>query len=392
MNSPSEKQLNDHLRKAVNAIPANHVEEIWNTPVEKADSDAWFLEEKTQTVKKPRSYIRWAGLVAACFAVIFLGWFQIDRVTDATIYLDVNPSVTLDINRIGKVVSTSADNEDGVVILDNMDLRGTDVDVAMNALLGSMVKHGYLSQMQNTLLISVNGKNEARTTALQQRLAFNAGQTLQTLLGKGIVLGQNVDPDDDAEDLAEQYGITPGKAALILRLLKDQSSWSILELAAMPMTDLIRYCQAAGIDISQYLGENGEIIGDLSTLLDDDPEDPDDKDDRDDKDDYDDDDSNDRDDDDDDDNDDSDDESNPDDDDSSTDETESDKEDESDDIDDQDITDDIDSDDQDESNDLDDRDDSGDDIEDSNLDSDDLDEHEQGDDFDLDDDEELDDD
>ncbi len=392
MNSPSEKQLNDHLRKAVNAIPANHVEEIWNTPVEKADSDAWFLEEKTQTVKKPRSYIRWAGLVAACFAVIFLGWFQIDRVTDATIYLDVNPSVTLDINRIGKVVSTSADNEDGVVILDNMDLRGTDVDVAMNALLGSMVKHGYLSQMQNTLLISVNGKNEARTTALQQRLAFNAGQTLQTLLGKGIVLGQNVDPDDDAEDLAEQYGITPGKAALILRLLKDQSSWSIQELAAMPMTDLIRYCQAAGIDISQYLGENGEIIGDLSTLLDDDPEDPDDKDDRDDKDDYDDDDSNDRDDDDDDDNDDSDDESNPDDDDSSTDETESDKEDESDDIDDQDITDDIDSDDQDESNDLDDRDDSGDDIEDSNLDSDDLDEHEQGDDFDLDDDEELDDD
>jgi hypothetical protein len=324
--------------------------------------------------------------------VIFLGWFQIDRVTDATIYLDVNPSVTLDINRIGKVVSTSADNEDGVVILDNMDLRGTDVDVAMNALLGSMVKHGYLSQMQNTLLISVNGKNEARTTALQQRLAFNAGQTLQTLLGKGIVLGQNVDPDDDAEDLAEQYGITPGKAALILRLLKDQSSWSIQELAAMPMTDLIRYCQAAGIDISQYLGENGEIIGDLSTLLDDDPEDPDDKDDRDDKDDYDDDDSNDRDDDDDDDNDDSDDESNPDDDDSSTDETESDKEDESDDIDDQDITDEIDSDDQDESNDLDDRDDSGDDIEDSNLDSDDLDEHEQGDDFDLDDDEELDDD
>jgi hypothetical protein len=392
MSSPSEKQLNDHLRKAVRAIPADYAEEIWNTPVEKADSDAWFLEEKKQTVKKPRSYVRWAGLAAACFAVIFLGWFQIYRVTDATVYLDVNPSVTLDINRIGKVVSACADNEDGVIILDNMHLRGTDVDVAMNALLGSMVKHGYLSQDQSTLLISVNGKNESRTTALQQRLVSNAGQTLETLLGKGIVLGQSVEPDDDAEDIAEQYGITPGKAALILRLLKDQSSWSIQELAAMPMTDLIRYCQAAGIDISQYLGEDGEIIGDLDSLLDDDdPDDPDDKDDHDDKDDYDDDGSDDHDNDDDDDNNDSDDESNPDDD-ASTDETELDKEDESDDIDDQDITDDIDSDDQDESNDENDIDDIGDDLEDSDLDDDDLDENEQGDDLDLDDGEESEDD
>ena len=371
MSIPSEKQLNDHLRKAVSAIPANRVEEIWNAPVEKTDGDAWFLEEKKQTAKKPRSYVRWAGLVAACFAVIFLGWFQVYRVTDATVYLDVNPSVTLGVNRLGKVVSASADNEDGVIILDNMNLRGTDVDVAMNALLGSMVKYGYLSQAQNTLLISVNGKNEARTTALQQRLAFNAGQTLETLLGKGIVLGQNVDLDDDAEDIAEHYGITPGKAALILRLLKDQPSWSVQDLAAMPMADLIRYCQVTGIDISQYLGEDGEIIGDLSSLLDDDDDDPDDKDDRDNQDDHDVDD---------DDRDDDDDESKPDDDNNSADETDSDKEDESDDIDDYEITDDIDSDDQYENNDGDDRYDRGDDLEDIELDDDDLDEDEQDDD------------
>ncbi len=270
MNSPSEKQLNDHLRRAVSAITSNHAEELWNTPVEKADSDAWFLEGTESKKKKPRSYLKWASLAAACFAIILFGWFQVSRVTDASVYLDVNPSVTLDVNRLGKVISAEAENEDGRIILDNMNLQNTDVDVAMNALLGSMVKHGYLSHTQNTLLLSVNGKNEARSTALRQKLSLSAEQTLETLLGSGIILGQTVDLDDAAEDVAEHYGITPGKAALIIRLLKDQPSWNLQDLTAMPMSDLIRYCQAAGIDISQYLGEDGEVIGDLSSLLDDD--------------------------------------------------------------------------------------------------------------------------
>ena len=286
MNSPSEKQLNDHLRRAVSAITSNHAEELWNTPVEKADSDAWFLEGTEAKRKSTHSYFRWASLAAACFAIIFIGWFQVYRVADATVYLDVNPSVTLDINRLGKVISADADNEDGRIILDNMALKGIDADVAMNALLGSMVKHGYLSQAQNTLLISVGGKNEARTTALRQKLSANAEQTLETLLGSGIILGQTVDLDDAAEDIAEHYGITPGKTALIIRLLKDRPEWNVQELAAMPMADLIRYCQAAGIDISQYLGEDGEVIGDLSSLLDDDDDhdghDDDDHDDQDD--------------------------------------------------------------------------------------------------------------
>lgn len=286
MSSPSERQLNDHLRRAVSAIPSNHAEELWNTPVEKADSDAWFLEGTESKKKKTCSYLRWASLAAACFVIIFFGWFQVSRVPDASVYLDVNPSVTLNVNRLGKVIDIKAENEDGRIILDNMNLQNTDVDVAMNALLGSMVKHGYLSQTQNTLLLSVNGKNEARTTALRQKLSLSAEQTLETLLGSGIVLGQTVDLDDAAEDIAEHYGITPGKTALIIRLLKDQPEWNVQELAAMPMADLIRYCQAAGIDISQYLGEDGEVIGDLSSLLDDDDDhdghDDDDHDDQDD--------------------------------------------------------------------------------------------------------------
>ena len=269
MKSLSERQINDHIRRAASAMTPKYAEELWEKPVEKADGDAWFLDGTKQKRKRPlRRYMRWTALAAACFAIVFISWFQLFHMTDATIYLDVNPSVSVDVNRMGRVLDAAADNEDGRILLDQMNLKNADIDAAMNELLVSMVRHGYLSRTQNTLLLSVSGRNEKRTEALRQRISSDAEQALSTLLGQGIILEQNVDPDDAVDEISEHYGITPGKAALILKLLKDRPSWDLKELAGMPMADLIRSCQTAGIDISHYLGEGGEVIGDLNSLLD----------------------------------------------------------------------------------------------------------------------------
>ncbi len=270
----SEQQVNDRIRRAADALTPKRAEEIWNMPIEKADSSAWFLTEGEQKPVKPLlSYRKWASLAAACLVIVFLGWFQLYGTPDVTVYLDVNPSVSIEVNRMGRVTAVKAENEDGRIILDNMDLKHTDIDVAMNALLGSMVKHGYLSESQNTILISVNGKDETRTETLRQRVATDAEDTLKSLLGSSIILEQTLDLDDAIEDVAEEYGITPGKAALILRLLQDEPEWDVATLAGEPMADLIRDCQAAGIDIAQYLGNHGEIIGNLEQLRDDDDDD-----------------------------------------------------------------------------------------------------------------------
>ncbi len=277
MKSLSERQINDHIRRAASAMTPKYAEELWEKPVEKADGDAWFLDGTKQKRKRPlRRYMRWTALAAACFAIVFISWFQLFHMTDATIYLDVNPSVSVDVNRMGRVLDAAADNEDGRILLDQMNLRNADIDAAMSELLTSMVRHGYLSRAQNTLLLSVSGRNEKRTEALRQRISSDAEQALSTLLGQGIILEQNVDPDEAADEISEHYGITPGKAVLILKLLKDQPSWDLKELAGMPMADLIRSCQTAGIDISHYLGESGEVIGDLNSLLDQDERDHDD--------------------------------------------------------------------------------------------------------------------
>ena len=75
---------------------------------------------------------------------------------DSVIGLDVNPSVELRINSREKVLEARALNTDAQNILDGMELRGTDLDVAVNALIGSMLKNGYISDLANSVLISVD--------------------------------------------------------------------------------------------------------------------------------------------------------------------------------------------------------------------------------------------
>ena len=80
--------------------------------------------------------------------------YQNGRV-ESVIGIDVNPSIELSVNRNDKVLKAEPLNSDAEEILDNMDLEHVDVDIAVNALIGSMVRHGYLSDLDNAILVTV---------------------------------------------------------------------------------------------------------------------------------------------------------------------------------------------------------------------------------------------
>ena len=120
-----------------------------------------------QIAASRRKRRRWYQAFAACAAavMIFTGAFtmfnKIQNDVFAVVNIDVNPSVELSINKKQEVVEARALNEDGTAILDGMDLAGTDVKVACNALIGSMVRQGYLSELTNSVLVSVRSEDTA---------------------------------------------------------------------------------------------------------------------------------------------------------------------------------------------------------------------------------------
>ncbi|MBQ2062671.1 MAG: hypothetical protein II458_08385, partial [Oscillospiraceae bacterium] len=291
------------LRRAVDGVCANKAEELWRRPVQQATGDEWYLEGTVAQKKPAKRTLRTmaaAVAMAALLAIVMVPAFLLHPRTDATVYLDVNPSIELQIDKQQRVISALADNEDGERILEGMDLKKTDVDVALNAILGAMVRQGYLDGTKNVLLLSVDSSDSDRAARLQQELSAKMDECLHALNGSGLVLSQSVQPSDEALALAQRFGISPGKATLVLELARDWPNLDLDDLAELSMTDLVRLLTDENVNLRDYLEwDEDDQEWDFDWDADDDDDDHDDADDDDDHDDADDDDHDDADDDDD---------------------------------------------------------------------------------------------
>ena len=98
---------------------------------------------------------RMGALAAAVALVLAFGAAYLQFSVDSVIDIDVNPSVEIRINRGEKVLSATALNEDAETVLRGMDLRNVDLNVAVNAIIGSMLKNGYLTSAGNAICVSV---------------------------------------------------------------------------------------------------------------------------------------------------------------------------------------------------------------------------------------------
>ena len=109
--------------------------------------------------KKRNPGLRFAGIAAALLLLVggFLGFraWQINTRVASVISLDVNPSIEIRTNQKEKVLEVIPLNEDGRIIVDGMDFSGSSLEVAVNALVGSMLRNGYLSELANSILISI---------------------------------------------------------------------------------------------------------------------------------------------------------------------------------------------------------------------------------------------
>nr|MDD6336510.1 PepSY domain-containing protein [bacterium] len=187
------------------------------------------------------------GLAAAAIVLMMLGGgltYQSYFAVDSLVAIDVNPSIELTVNRQQKVLNVSALNEDAAIVLDGMALKGTQLKVAVNAILGSMMKTGYLTNEQNALLISVENADNAKGHALQQELTASANELLNTQMLSAAVVGQTVGEDQDLRAFALQNGISLGRAKLIDQIVAADPLQTREALVSLDIQDLTLLAQA----------------------------------------------------------------------------------------------------------------------------------------------------
>ena len=237
----TEEGINTALRSSMEKLTPDEFPAILGDCKERKDKKM----DNTTTIKpnKRKHVLRYIA-AAAAFLLIVGCAFGLIRNADAknvytTVMIDVNPSVQINANKNERVLSVTPLNRDGEVIIGELDFSGSTIDVAVNAVIGSMLKHGYITETRNAILISVMSKDKAEAAELNSKLYTEVNAQLSASAIDASVLSQDMtDSNTESNRLADEYGISCGKAQLIDTIITAGHPYTFEELAHMSISAL----------------------------------------------------------------------------------------------------------------------------------------------------------
>ena len=191
-------------------------------------SDAEAQKGKVIIMNEKKKNFKPLVAIAACFIFLCAGLFvgikyagNAKSVT--TVSLDVNPSIEIKINSKNVVTDVDTLNKDAEKVLGDMDLEGSKIDVAINAVIGSMLRNGYLSEISNSVLVSVAGGDSAKNAQLQSEITKWINDTLKIGNIDAAVISQEITSNSDLQSLADKANVSLGKAQLVMAIVEDKA-------------------------------------------------------------------------------------------------------------------------------------------------------------------------
>ena len=236
----TNEKMEQRLASAVEKTAPNDVNGVLSRCDERKGTVIPMMTTKKTTKK------RWTTLAAACLALVLLGgggiFYQQAHAVASVVSLDVNPSIELKVSKSEKVLVCTPLNEDAKAILadmgDGADLKGAKLDVAVNAIVGSLVRNGYLNSISSAIMISVEDNDTARAEKLQRELTSTVDGVLQTSESRASVLTQTLTQDAGLTQQARENSISTGKAALVNRVLALNPALKFDALAKLSVEEL----------------------------------------------------------------------------------------------------------------------------------------------------------
>ncbi len=182
--------------------------------------------------------------VAACFVMCMgvgsYAYYANNYKLDSIVDIDVNPSIEMLVNKNSKVLEVNALNEDAEKVLDGMEFKNIDIKIATNAIVGSIVKNGYMSNEDAGVLITVVNANDKRANELKEKIAADVKETLEENNVDASIIKQIVVQNEELKNIAKENNVSVGKAALIRDLAENKKDLDVKEASKKPVKDLVK--------------------------------------------------------------------------------------------------------------------------------------------------------
>ena len=144
-------------------------------------------QRKVIPIWKPLS-----GLIAAaaCFCLVFFGYYQPNFTAYGTLRIQINPDVEMTVSRTDRVLDLEGLNADGEELIEGYSYRGKDRETAANELVERAIDMGYLSD-GDTISITVSSQDADWQAREEEQIRAQ----LEERYGETIVIRLGSDPD-----------------------------------------------------------------------------------------------------------------------------------------------------------------------------------------------------
>ncbi len=235
----NNQELTQRIRMAAEHAAPDQLDKILSSCDEQKGEIIQMTTYKKNKKKGIAAFAAAAAALVLCLGIYAIAGNVRTAAADSVILLDVNPSLSLSVNSKEKVVKAEALNSDAEEVLGDMDLEGTSLEVAVNALIGSMLQKGYLDGSQNSVLVSVESEDTERSAQLEQEVSEAITLAMQSDSVEASVLTQTISTsDEELSALAEAYGISLGKAALIQEVIAQDATLTFEDLASLNISEI----------------------------------------------------------------------------------------------------------------------------------------------------------
>ena len=170
-------------------------------------------------------------LLAAVFGAIY--YYEFNKIV-AVVTMDINPSVSLSLNKMGKVIKAEGINEDGKKLLEDNKLKGKSLENAIENISDLVIDNGYFSNENNHILVNVEGEikkdiskiltNEIKEKKIECKIIFQ-------------------DLSDSSKENASKYGISENKASYIEEVIKDNEDITFEDLKDKSINEINKFIE-----------------------------------------------------------------------------------------------------------------------------------------------------
>lgn len=203
-----------------------------------------------RTRRHATGMLRYALAAACCFLVLVLGSYGVYAAPVTTVSLDINPSLTLQLNRFDRVVGVLCHNAQAQTVIQQLRVKNLTCEDAVTSILQSDAMHVYLKEDAQVYFC---------VAASSDQVARRVQTKLELCAGNCHVQSSNDTATQKDVDEAAQAGMSVGRYCIYRRLVssgvdvtqQDAASWSMKRLRA---------CEKEGTDAGR-----GQQNGNAST-------------------------------------------------------------------------------------------------------------------------------